>query len=144
MEPDLLEPSIDFALLADAVQAANGKLFILGGGWDSLWVSQFPARHPTLGIGVRVRVPWTWADRQVTLSVELQDEDGGSIIARGPLTHTFMVSRPRGLPEGTDIGLVRAFAVNNLLFEKAGGYSFVISVNDVVRDRLRFTVRLRT
>ena len=41
------EPSVDFAILADAAQAIAGKLFLLGGGWDTLRVGGFPARHHT-------------------------------------------------------------------------------------------------
>ncbi len=140
---DALEPSVEFAILADAVQAAAGKLYVLGGGWDTLFVAGFPARHHSLGIAVRVRVPWTWADRTISMTVDLQDEDGTSLFERGPLTHVFSVRRPPGLPDGSDIGLVRAFTFNNLPLPHAGGYSFRIGIEGVERDRLRFTARER-
>jgi hypothetical protein len=63
LAPDSLGPTVDVALLADAVQAVRGKLFILGGGWDTLWVRSFPARHPSLAIGLRLRVPHPGAKR---------------------------------------------------------------------------------
>ena len=75
-----LEPSVDIALLADAVQASQGKLYVLGGGWDVLTVRSLPARHPSMGIGLRVRVPWGWPGESVVLEVELQDEDGWSVL----------------------------------------------------------------
>src|SRR5690606_5229563 len=31
-----LRPGVDFALLADAVQVLQGKLYVLGGGWNTL------------------------------------------------------------------------------------------------------------
>lgn len=142
MEPGI-RPSVDFALLADAVQASQGKLFVLGGGWDTLFVRSFPARHASLGIGMRVRVPWSWADQVVVISVDLQDEDGARVLPSDPLTHGIRVARPEGFPEGTDVGLVRAFTFNNLVIPHEGAYSFVISLNQVVADRLRFNVRLR-
>jgi hypothetical protein len=141
-EPEI-QPSVDFALLADAVQAAQGKLYVLGGGWDTLFVQSFPARHASLGIGVRVRVPWSWADQPVFIAVDLQDEDGARVLPSEPLTHGIRVARPEGFPEGTDIGLVRAFTFTNLVIPREGAYSFVISLNQVVTDRLRFTVRRR-
>ncbi len=142
MEPGI-QPTIDFALLADAVQAAQGKLYVLGGGWDTLFVPEFPARHASLGIGIRVRVPWSWTEQTVMISVDLQDEDGGRVLPTGPLLHGVRVARPAGIPEGTDVGLVRAFTFNNIVFPAEGAYSFVIALNDQLSDRLRFAVRRR-
>ena len=133
---------MDVALLADAVQAVRGKLFILGGGWDTLWVRSFPARHPSLAIGLRLRVPSSWGEETLKLSVELQDADGAAILPR-PLSHTIKLPASPQPPSATDFGLIRSFTVNNLLFERDGSYSFVISVDDEPVSRLRFAVRER-
>lgn len=137
-----LEPSVDVALLADAVQASQGKLFVLGGGWDVLTVRSLPARHPSMGIGLRVRVPWGWTGESVGLEVELQDEDGGSVLP-GSLKAPVPVRRPEHLPEGQDLTVVRALTFTNLVFREAGPYSFVISIDNDVKERLRFMVRLK-
>jgi hypothetical protein len=130
-------------LLADAVQAVRGKLFILGGGWDTLWVQRFPARHPSLAIGLRLRVPVSWAGDQIKLSVELQDADGGPLLPR-PLAHDIRLpGTPQHPANATDFGLIRSFTFNNLMFQSEGPYSFVISVDDEPVSRLRFTVRSR-
>jgi Family of unknown function (DUF6941) len=141
--PDSLGPGVDVALLADAVQAVRGKLFILGGGWDTLWVQRFPARHPSLAIGLRLRVPVSWASDSLKLSVELQDADGRALLPQ-PLSHD--IAMPPGNqhpPNASDFGLIRSFTFNNLMFESEGSYSFVISVDDDPVSRLRFTVRAR-
>lgn len=141
--PDSLGPSVDVALLADAVQAVRGKLFILGGGWDTLWVRQFPARHPSLAIGLRLRVPVSWAREEIGLSVELQDADGQPLLPK-PLSHQIKLPTSRSQPpNATDFGLVRSFTFNNLVFRSEGPYSFVISVDDEPVSRLRFSVRER-
>lgn len=141
--PDSLGPTVEVALLADAVQAVRGKLFVLGGGWDTLWVSRFPARHPSLAIGLRLRVPITWRERQIRLSVELQDADGHPMLP-SPLSHDISLpTEPHHLPDATDFGLIRSFTFNNLKFEHQGAYSFVISVDGDPVSRLRFTVRQR-
>ncbi|HLU30877.1 MAG TPA: hypothetical protein VK088_03900 [Acidimicrobiia bacterium] len=137
-----LEPSVDVALLADAVQASQGKLFVLGGGWDVLTVRSLPARHPSMGIGLRVRVPWGWQEDSVALEVELQDEDGGSVLP-GSLKASVPVRRPEHLPEGQDLTVVRALTFTNLVFKEAGSYSFVVSIDGDVKERLRFMVRVR-
>lgn len=135
-----LVPSVDIALLADAVQASGGKLFVLGGGWDVLTVRSFPARHPSMGIGLRVRVPWGWPEESVRLEVELQDADGRSVLP-GRLTAPVAITRPAHLPEGQDLTFVRALTFTNVIFGAEGAYSFVISVDGQVHERLRFIVR---
>lgn len=143
MPPDALGPTVDVALLADSVQAVRGKLFILGGGWDTLWVRQFPARHPSLAIGLRLRVPVSWKSETITLSVELQDADGKPVLPK-PLAHEIRLpADPPQSPSATDFGLIRSFTFNNLRFESEGAYSFVISVDGEPVSRLRFTVRAR-
>ena len=138
-----LRPGVDFALLADAVQVLQGKLYVLGGGWNTLFVNSFPARHPSLGVGLRVRVPWSWTDRPLKLGVDLQNEDGGRILPGPPIQQGLKVGRPPGLPDGSDIVVARSFTFNNLTFPHAGGFSFVVSVDDRVDERLRFTVLQR-
>lgn len=130
-------------MLADAVQAVRGKLFILGGGWDTLWVRSFPARHPTLAIGLRLRVPVSWGKEELKLSVELQDVDGTGLLPH-PLSHDIRLPSAAQKPaHATDFGLIRSFTFNNLVFREQGPYSFVISVDDQPVSRLRFTVRER-
>lgn len=138
--PDSLGPSVDIALLADAVQAIGGKLFVLGGGWDTLWVSGFPARHHSMAIGIRLRVPVSWGAERIALGVELQDADGAGVLP-GPLTNTIAI--PKVTAGTTDIGLVRSFTFNSLVFREEGYYSFVVTVDGEPVSRLRFSVRRR-
>jgi hypothetical protein len=143
LEAESVRPAIDFAFLADAVHALQGKLYVLGGGWDTLFVSEFPARHPSLAIGLRIRVPSSWAGGVLRVGVDLQDEDGARVLPGPELVHEVKIAPPEGPSAGTDIGLVRSFSFNNLVFTKAGANSFVISLDGEVRLRLRFMVRSR-
>lgn len=136
-------PEIEVAILADAVQAVAGKLYVLGGGWDTLFASRFPARHHTLGIGLRIRVPWSPTDEEHTLAVDLLDEDGRSVFGDQTISQTFRGGRPAGLPDGTDIGIVRALTLNGLVFPRPSGYSFAISIDGVESHRISFRVRER-
>ncbi|MCY3653010.1 MAG: hypothetical protein OXG89_08315, partial [bacterium] len=91
-------PSVEFAMVADAVQAVGGKLYILGGGWELLYVESFPARHPSIGIGMRLRVPWPYQD-SFRLSVDLMDEDGRSLLGNSRFSRTIRVRPPaRSMP----------------------------------------------
>jgi hypothetical protein len=141
--PDSIGPTVDVALLADAVQAVRGKLFVLGGGWDTLWVRSFPARHPSMAIGLRLRVPTSWRADVLDLSVDLQDADGAPLLSK-PLSHQVKLPpHPQASP-ATDFGVVRSFTFNNLLFSAEGSYSFVITVDGEPVSRLRFMVRARS
>lgn len=140
--PDSIGPTVDVALLADAIQAVGGKLYVLGGGWDTLWVRSFPVRHPSLAIGVRLRVPTSWGEEDLKLSVELQDADGGRVLPQVLSQVIKLPSRPP-LSGAADFGIIRSFTFNNLTFRSEGSYSFVISVDDEPVSRLRFSVRQR-
>lgn len=141
--PDGLGPTVDVAMLADSVQAVRGKLFILGGGWDTLWVPRFPARHPSLALGLRLRVPVSWKSDSLSLTVELQDEDGHSLLPRTLGQDIRLHSNAPRPPATSDFGLVRSFTFNNLRFDHEGAYSFVISVDGEPVSRVRFAVRER-
>ncbi|WP_420612943.1 DUF6941 family protein [Candidatus Spongiisocius sp.] len=132
-------PSVEFAMLADAVQAVGGKLYILGGGWELLYVASFPARHPSIGVGIRLRVPWPFAD-SFKLSVDLMDEDGRSLLGSSRFSRTIQVRPPVKRLPGAEMGMTRAFTFNNLVFPKPGGYSFAIYVEDEQVSRIPFRV----
>ena len=136
-------PGVEFAMVADAVQAVGGKLYVLGGGWDMLWVGSFPARHPSLGIGIRIRVPWSHLD-EFDLSVDLVDEDGKSLFGGKRFAQHIKVTRRLGRPAGSDTGVTRAFTFNNLLFPNPGGYAFPIFVGFTEVARIRFRVQQRS
>jgi hypothetical protein len=145
VEPEVepLTPTIDLAMLADAVQAVQGKLNVLGGGWDTLYVSGFPARHPSMALALRLRVPWSMSGTTLELGVELQDADGNSMLPGGRLRHSVVVPARSGAMDRPDIGVVRSFTIANLTFQAPGDFSFVITVDGEVATRLRFAVRKR-
>jgi hypothetical protein len=58
-------------LLADAAQVAEGKLNILGGGWDVCGPGPTP-----MAIAVKLEIPPSQTRRKHTWSVELVDENG--------------------------------------------------------------------
>ena len=140
-ESEVIKPTVEFALLADSVQAVGGKLYVLGGGWDTLFVSGFPARHHSMAIGLRVRVPWRPPSVQVRIGVELVDADGRRLLP-SEVGHNVTVSSRQSM-DRPDTGILRSFTFNNLTFENEGDYSFVISIDGEISERLRFVVRKR-
>ena len=140
-DASVTEPQVEFAVLADAATAAEGKLYVHGAGWDTIWANAFPVSHPSLAIALRITVPWTRANQPFELDIDLEDEDGASILAElgSPRPRqTFELARPEGVPPGSDLGLVYTFTFNGLPFTRAGGYAFVLRLDGREANRLRF------
>lgn len=57
-------------LLCDAAQEANGKLYILGGGW-----SVTRQRPVTMALAIKILVPWDGANQKHAFKLELVTED---------------------------------------------------------------------
>lgn len=103
-------------LLADAVQAVGGKLYVLGGGWSIC------GPDPTqMGIGLKVEVPWDRAGHSYRFRLALEDADGRPVTIptqEGERTvnveGSFNVRQPEGIPPGTPIDVVLAINVGAL------------------------------
>ncbi|MGV1048688.1 MAG: DUF6941 family protein [Solirubrobacterales bacterium] len=109
-------------ILADAVQVAEDKLFILGGGW-----SQIQANTPApQGLGIIVHVPFDMTNRPIKIEVSLLDDDGNQVEAGEPLAPIgaaaeFEIGRPPGMKQGERSNLPLALRFNGLA-HAPGGY----------------------
>jgi hypothetical protein len=85
---------LDYALLADSAQVANGKTYILGGGVSILGRGQFPA---PLGVTLVLQMTYdrTEANTDHEIKVIVMDADGNNILPE--MTGQFRVGpgRPR-------------------------------------------------
>jgi hypothetical protein len=98
-------------LLADAAQVADGKLYVLGGGWDVIG----PQIGPT-AIAMLMQVPWDQTNRRHRWRLELVDSDGEPVVVPTPMGGQepitvggeFEVGRPPGIPPGTPISVPSA------------------------------------
>lgn len=120
---------IEYLLLADHAEAANGKLYVMGAGWTDQWRPPQPddalIRITHFGIGVSVLIPWTDTNRQHHLTLRLEHEDGDPILAN--LEANLEMGRPPGLPHGSDQRAVLALNAD-IQFPAPGGYRIVADV----------------
>jgi len=115
---------IEFLILADAVQAVNGKLYMLGGGWTTLHAPAIPTTHP-LGIALGFRVPWQETNQVHQLEIKMMDADGAPVIP--PIQAKLEMGRPPGLRPGAEQSAV--IAVNAAIkFARAGRYEMQAAV----------------
>lgn len=139
------------AFLADSVAVSEGKLYAQGAGWNVVTVRSVPAAHDRIGIGVLIRVPYTATNQNHQFELRLEDADGkrlpigdnpsgeGKIEAFGG---QFNVGRPPQIHPGDEQIVPFSVNINNLAFEAAGSYRFVISVDGVDAKELPFRIML--
>lgn len=103
-------------LLCDAAQVADGKLFILGGGWSITGPDPAPS-----AIAVKVEIPWSSAESGHHWELFLEDADGRPVTVDTDagdqpieIRGDFQVGRPVGVPEGSPVDLPLAFNLGPL------------------------------
>ncbi len=128
------------AMLADAAQVQSGKLFVLGGGFDTISVRSLPATHRSLSLAMVAEVGPDERQRDLELHISLIDEDGTPIgvEAKGMLR----VGAPPNLPPGSPSIVPIVSPFHNIIFTEEKGYAFVISLDDAELARVAFRVVL--
>jgi hypothetical protein len=126
------------AMLADAAQVQSGKLFVLGGGFDTISVRKLPATHRSLSLAMVAEVGPDERQQDLELLVQLVDEDGAEVgvTAKGKLR----VGAPPNLPPGSPSIVPIVSPFHNVTFPEAKGYAFVISMNGTELTRVKFRV----
>jgi uncharacterized protein DUF6941 len=111
---------VEFLVLADAVEVADGKLFVLGGGW-TLWRSGVFPGQALLGIGGSVMIDSNEAGTGTAypLNITISDEAGIPIVP--PLQAQFQVSKNLEAPKGASQRVPFAFNAG-IRIPRAGRY----------------------
>jgi hypothetical protein len=68
-------PYVEFLMTADRAEAINGKLYLMGGAWDRLWIGDFATQPHPVGIAICVVVPWSATNEDHRLSVMITNDD---------------------------------------------------------------------
>lgn len=125
-------------VLCDAVQVAEGKLWMLGAGWTRI-AANTPAPQ---GLGVIAHVPYDLSNQKFRLEIQLLDADGQAVTFGEPPLPVgsegeFEVGRPPGVKPGETFAVPMAFRFNGL-FHPPGGYVWECKVDGEVLARLPF------
>jgi hypothetical protein len=150
MELDEIE--VD-AFLADSVAAAQGKLYAQGAGWDTIYAGEYPARHPRLGLGVIIRVPWSATNAMHSFTASIQDEDGAPLVLSSPppgvqaptvtqVGGQFNLGRPPQLVVGESQIVPLALNLDSLALPRTGTYSVIIMIDDREVKRMALKMKL--
>ena len=125
-------PMMATMLLADAAQAIENKLYVLGGGWSITGPDPTPS-----AIAIVLKVPWDEANARHDLRIELIDADGRPILVGSPedqgkpvvIESQFEVGRPPGLRPGTPIDLAFAVNISPLPLPPGGRYEWRLTID---------------
>ena len=127
------------AMLADAAQVTAGKLYVLGGAFDTVTARTFPVVYRSMAVVLVAEVGPADRNRDLALRIALYDEDGAAlgVESQGNLR----VGAPAAIPAGasTVVPLVGAFG--NIRFPEPGGYVFVVEHEGEELARIPFRLR---
>lgn len=132
-------------MLCDAAQTADGKLFILGGGWSITGPDPMPS-----AIAMKVDVDWHEAESSHHWELYLEDADGRPVMVPTPdgsqpieVRGEFTVNRPPTVPEGTPIDVALAVNLSPLPLEPGSRFTWRLAIDGESREdwALGFTTR---
>ena len=128
------------AMLAEAAQVQSGKLFVLGGGFDTITAKERPTVHRTLVVVLVIMVGPDERHRRLEITITLLDEDGQEtgLTAQGQL----LVGAPPNLPPGASSTVPIVSPFSNVKFSEPKGYVFSVAHNDEELARIPFRVLL--
>jgi len=115
-------------LLCDFAEAVNGKLYVMGGGWNVLFA---PGQPVTMSVAAVVAVPWDQTNRPHELSLDLLTEDGASVEVEEQavtVTGEFELGRPPGIKPGSSLNAPFVWTFAGLALD-AGGYEWKLSID---------------
>jgi hypothetical protein len=129
-------------MLADSAQAVNGKLYVLGGGWNIAG-----GGGPSAVVAL-IQVEWNETNHLHHWVFELLNSDGEPIMAAGPageqairVEGDFEIGRPPGVTAGIEQPVPIAINLGPLPIGP-GGYVWRLTIDDVQSDdwRQAFTI----
>ena len=112
---------IDYTVLAEHAEVNGNKLYLMGGGWDTMNAPEAPVTvRLTLAAGVRIE--WDETNAPIPLVVRIEDEDGKELFR---VDGQMNVGRPPHLLAGSSQLSQMVFALN-VPMPAFGGYRVAI------------------
>jgi hypothetical protein len=118
-------------MLCDSAQVADGKLYILGGGWSMTGPDPVPS-----AIALKIDVGWHEAEASHHWELFLEDADGRPVLVETPegdhpveVRGEFAVGRPAGIPEGSPIDVALAVNLGPLPLRPGTRYTWRMAID---------------
>lgn len=127
---------VEWIIMADSAEVVNGKLYLMGGGWNRLVVNQpFPFQQ-VISIAVSFSVGWDETNMRQPMEIRIEDMEGKQV-AR--VNGEIEAGRPRGITPGETQRVQLAFKLP-LRFEKTDTFSVSAYIAEEMAGRTSFTI----
>ena len=126
------------SFLADAATVESGKLYVHGGGWDTIFASEAPLTHPSMALVLIFRVEYDETLRDISTLIELMDEDNRAVELR--IEGALNVGHLPGSQRGTPTFVPQTVTCKMLKFPNFGGYQFRVSAEGLELATIPFRV----
>ncbi len=126
---------VDFLIVADRAEVLNGKLYMMGGGWDSIGTTG-PDQPVQFTVAVGLLVPWNATNVEYPCAIRLEDADGAAVLS---VSYAIKAGRPPNLPEGATQRLTVCQPIA-AMFPRPGMYVLVATAG-ADQKRTSFHVR---
>ncbi|MBK6562990.1 MAG: hypothetical protein IPI85_09200 [Dehalococcoidia bacterium] len=114
---------IDYLILAEHAEVTGSKLYLMGGGWDTMNVPDVPANVRLTAVA-GIRVEWDETNVSLPVVVRVDDDDAQEVFR---LDGQMNVGRPPQLLAGTS-QLSQMTFVLQLQLKALGGYRVSLAV----------------
>lgn len=126
-------------MLADAATVAEGKLYVHGGGWNTIHTAALPTTHPALTVVLVIEFGWSETnDHQLAVQLFDEDDQPVGVDAFGAL----QVGHPPGLAQGAPVEMPLAVPFTNVTFANKGRYHFKVGVDGDELGRIGFAINV--
>ncbi len=127
---------VEWIIMADSAEVVNGKLYLMGGGWDQLVINQqFPVQQ-LISVAISFSVGWEETNIQHPMEVRIEDMEGKQLARVNGVIES---GRPRGITPGQSQRVQLAFKLP-LRFEQPDTFSVTAYINDEMAARTNFRI----
>ena len=132
---------VQAATLADHAEVLNGKLYLMGGAFDTIYTLSVPTVHKKLHVVLVLEIDAGERLRDLQIEIELSDEDGQPVGAHAE--GQLRVGAPPSMKPGQPNVVPLNVPFTDVEFPTAGLYAFRVSHDGEVLARVPVSVQLR-
>ncbi|HMO52898.1 MAG TPA: hypothetical protein PJ994_00175 [Tepidiformaceae bacterium] len=116
---------IDYALLAEHAEVTGNKLYLMGGGWDTMFAPDVPAPVRVV-CATGIRVDWDETNITLPITLTIEDDDAQEVFR---IQGQMNVGRPPNLAIGSS-QLYQMAATMQVTLPRFDGYRVVVAVGE--------------
>lgn len=133
---------LDHMVLADVITPrADGKLDLLGVGWDTVYAESVPASHPRMDVSIRFLLSQQEVETAHSVGLVLIGEDGEELAKLNAEVGAFTPEKRSHIEPGRKVGIAMTLKIANVVFPRYGRYHLVLTWDGTeAREPLRLFV----